>query len=341
MKQFYYTLGISVMLVWGLVWLVTQTPTVQAQTNLNATAGPNAVYLPLIAGGTGTTKVKSGIHLGNRGSDWQPAFLQRLQGDASGQWPAAVVIQSDQVYNFSRATIGRCWVDGATVKQTNGKDYAIYDYLTRAITHTLVVIRITPSPGNFSDYANPGHTHTLQNDEIPAGGNYCGGDQSQKADKYRDIHDLAAEMDAIYHLNVDTYKWKPDHFYFEPANEPNIEWYQQKGDVDPNADNKQAWIDMDDYFAALYDLAKQINPNLQILSPSMSQGAHGEHYALGTCDNTNLTVVGGNGRTGLDFMKKTYGYDIGIDSYTPPKADGFAWHNYWQEGKKPGNLYLG
>jgi hypothetical protein len=47
-----------------------------------------------------------------------------------------------------------------------------------------------------------------------------------------------------------------------------------------------------------------------------------------------MTVVGGNGRTGLDFMKKTYGYDIGIDQYTTPKADGFAWHNYWREGQE-------
>lgn len=263
--------------------------------------------------------------------------MQRIQpppiGGADGQWPAAVVIQSDQVYDLNRATTGRCWVNGASVKQANGQNYTIYDYLTRAITHTLVIIRITPLPGNFSDYANPGGVHNLLKDDTPAGGDYCGGDQSQKANKYRDIRDLAAEMDAIYQVNQ-AHGWPLDRFYFEPANEPNVEWYPQQDNVAPKADNKQAWIDMDDYFAALYDLAKQINPQLQILTPSMSQGAHGEHYTLGTCDNTNMTVVGGNGRTGLDFMKKTYGYDISIDSYTTPKADGFAWHNYWSEGQE-------
>ncbi|MFN8488721.1 MAG: hypothetical protein U0350_14060 [Caldilineaceae bacterium] len=330
MKRRYGTLNIRLALVWWLAILMTGTPQVQAQTTPNAPTAPNTIYLPLIAGGAGVTKSKSGIHLGNRGSDWQAAFLPRIQpppiGAADGQWPAAVVIQSDQVYDLNRATAGRCWVNGASVKQANGQNYAIYDYLTRAITHTLVIIRITPSPGNFSDYANPGGAHNLLKGDTPAGGDYCGSDQSQKANKYRDIRDLAAEMDAIYQVNR-AHGWPLDRFYFEPANEPNVEWYPQQANVAPKADNKQAWIDMDDYFAALYDLAKQSNPQLQILAPSMSQGAHGEHYALGTCDNTNMTVVGGNGRTGLDFMKKISGYDIGIDSYTTPKADGFAWHN--------------
>jgi hypothetical protein len=91
---------------------------------------------------------------------------------------------------------------------------------------------------------------------------------------------------------------------------------------------------MDNYFAALYERAKGINTNLQILAPSMSQGLFGEHYTLGTCDNTDMVVFGGNGRTGLDFMKKIYGYDIGTDTHTTPKADGYAWHNYWQEGQE-------
>jgi hypothetical protein len=47
-----------------------------------------------------------------------------------------------------------------------------------------------------------------------------------------------------------------------------------------------------------------------------------------------MVVVGGNGRTGLDFMKKTFGYDPAVDSYTTPKADGFAWHNYWREDQE-------
>jgi hypothetical protein len=63
----------------------------------------------------------------------------------------------------------------------------------------------------------------------------------------------------------------------------------------------------------------------------MSQGVFGEHYALGTCDNEGMVVFDGNGHTGLDFMKQVYGYDMEHNSYTPLKADGFAWHNYWRE----------
>jgi hypothetical protein len=148
-------------------------------------------------------------------------------------------------------------------------------------------------------------------------------------------------MDAIYRLSVDTHHWPAASLFFEPANEPNHEWYQKFVDAGianlaPKIDNKQAWIDMDNYFAALYERAKRpdLNPNLQILAPSMSQELFGEHYTLGTCDNTGMVVFEGNGRTGLDFMKKVYGYDIGLDTYSPPKADGFAWHNYWEEGQE-------
>ncbi|MFN8488726.1 MAG: hypothetical protein U0350_14085 [Caldilineaceae bacterium] len=62
---------------------MTGTPQVQAQTNPNAPTAPNTVYLPLIAGGTGTStiKQKSGIHMGNRGNstDWENKFFQRLR----------------------------------------------------------------------------------------------------------------------------------------------------------------------------------------------------------------------------------------------------------------------
>ncbi|MFN8488717.1 MAG: hypothetical protein U0350_14040 [Caldilineaceae bacterium] len=345
MKRLYGTLGIGLALVWSLIILMTGTQ-VQAQTDPNAPAAPNAVYLPLIAGGAGATKTKSGIHLGNRSSDWQAAFLHHLQpppvGDATDQWPAAVVIQSNQVYSFTRDTTRRCWVNGATVKQNNGKDYAVYDYLTKAISRTngtIVVIRITPSPGNFSDYDHPGKTHNLLATEIPAGGDYCGDAETQKhkVEKYRDIHDLAAEMEAIYQVNQ-AHGWPTDHFYFEPANEPNYEWYQKLIDVDkvkdliPNVDNKQAWIDMDDYFAALYDQAKQLNPDLQILTPPMAQRLFGEHFGLGTCETWK--VQEGGQHAGFDFMKKIYGYDYATTNQVPAKADSFGLHNYWRAGQE-------
>jgi hypothetical protein len=130
--------------------------------------------------------------------------------------------------------------------------------------------------------------------------------------------------------------WDPESFYFEPANEPNNEWYLYRKPLtktlEPYIDHKQAWIDMDECFAALYDKAKTINADLQILSPSMGQGLYGEHYRLGTCDK--IMVGEGNGRSGLDLMKKTFGYDLWTRESFEPKADGFAWHNYWRGGRE-------
>lgn len=222
----------------------------------------------------------------------------------------------------------------------SGKTYELYRYLTEGVTqHNMkVVIRITPSPGNFSDYNALGDHHVLLTTEAPPNGQtYCNdsaGDTNTKIHQYRDILDIAKEMRAIYTLNK-VYDWPSDAFFFEPANEPNQEWYEHHvkngvANLNPNVDNKKAWIAMDDYFAALYDRAVGLQPNLQILAPSMSQDLYGEHYDIGTC--IPKTVVDGNGRSGLDFMKKVYGYDIGIKAYTTPKADGFAWHNYWRKG---------
>ena len=168
MKQFYYTLGISVMLVWGLMLLMTWTPTVQAQTNPNAPAAPNAVYLPLITGGTGISRIKtrSGIHMGNRGigSDWTTTVCQLITGTTQGIFTAATVVQSAPLFNFIRSSSLPCRIDRvAEVRAPN-----LYNYLNMAIHGgTMIIVRITPSPGNFTDDV----THTLKADEAPAGGN--------------------------------------------------------------------------------------------------------------------------------------------------------------------------
>ncbi len=322
------------------------------------------LYLPLIHRGPDNPptptpsptpppiKERSGIHLGNRGSsDWRAELFTLITGTVTGTWPAAVVVQSNQLYNFSRPSTPsneECRVNSASVKLTGeGEPYNAFKYLTAAIkAGTKVVIRINPSPGNFLDWANPGDNHRLRIDIGPAGGNYCderaedGPSTDDKIHDYRDILDIAQEMNAIYTLVVGTYKWPAENLFFEPANEPNQEWYQsyvERGiaNLDPKINNKQAWIDMDDYFAVLYDQAKQLQPELQILAPSMSQGLHGEHYPLGSCDNKEMVVIGENERTGLDFMKKTFGYDPeAADPDPDPKADGFAWHNYWSKGQE-------
>ncbi len=210
MKRFYDTLGTGMVLVWGLVLLMTWTPTVQAQTDPNAATAPNAVYLPLIAGGTGTTKSKSGIHLGNRNTDWQDendqyTFLDQVGRTTAGQWPAVVVVQSDQLYELQRFD-SLCQVSGASVKSVDGKAYELYRYLTEGVTHhnVKVVIRITPSPGNFSDFDHPGANHVLLTTEAPPNSqDYCG-DTNTKIHQYRDILDIAKEMRAIYLLNAAT-----------------------------------------------------------------------------------------------------------------------------------------
>jgi hypothetical protein len=323
-------------------------PAVQAQADPNAPTLSLHAYLPMITGKS-AIKSTSGIHLGNRGSDWPNAMFSLITTRTlAGIWPAAVVIQSDQVYNLLRPTgsgpssqaTELCRITSATVKQTNGVDYAVYDYLTHAIQQgTIVIIRITPSPGNFLDYAHPGLTpHTLLANQTPAGGDYCGDKETQKrkVQQYRDIHDIADEMDAIYQVNT-AHNWPLDRFYFEPANEPNYEWYQKfkndGKDIVPNVDNKQAWIEMDEYFATLYDGAKQLNGDLQILSPPMAQKLYGEHFGLGTCKT--WTVGDGGQHSGFDFMKKTYGYDYAVTGHqAPAKADGFSLHNYWQAGQE-------
>lgn len=294
-------------------------------------------YLPLIQDGTDQIKTKSGIHLGNRfASDWRIELFDHITG-TTGTWPAAVVVRSDQIFTLQRETTGLCRITEAILKLTGaGEPYNAFKYLDAAIAAgTKVIIRIAPSPGNFVDYEAPGDNHRLRADETPAGGNYCdetttgGRSQQAKLDAFRDIRDLAEEMSEIYTLTVDSHDWPAERLYFEPANEPNMEWYIDHGAVNPNADNRRAWIAMDNYFAALYDLAKALEPALQILSPSMSQKLYGEQYFLGTCDPTPL--VGGENQGGMDFMTKTFGVDLHGNPLTP-KADGFAIHNYWREG---------
>ncbi len=243
---------------------------------------------------------------------------------------------SDQVYTLHRYTTGKCRVVGVTLKLTGeGEPYHVYNYLTAAAkAGTQVVIRINPSPGNFVDYADPGALpHTLLSNEEPAGGDYCG--NANQHYHYRDVRDIAEEMHAIYQVNIQ-HGWPAASFFFEPANEPNQEWYniykQQNIIVDPSVDHKDAWIQMDEYFAALYDEAKELNSALQVLSPPLSQELYGEHYRLGTCNPWRVQGDSQN-RSGIDFMKQTFGYDPdAAEPYPEPKADGFAWHNYWRAG---------
>ena len=286
-------------------------PSSMAQDSPQAPNFAYEAYLPLIS--SANIKVISGVHLGNRQSDWNTPrdFLFRLKGTADGKWPAAIVVLSNQLYSINRSTSSPCNITGASIRSS-----VLYAYLTQAITKgTRVVIRIYPSPGNFTDYNSPGSSHTLRSDTIPAGGNYCGGNYT----KFRAINDIVAEMNEIYKVNVNQNSWPMESFYFEPANEPNIEWYKI-GVTIPAQDNKQAWQDMDRYFTAIYDQKQSLNSNIRLLTPSMAQNNYGEQYIFGTCQAQS--VVGGG--TGYDAMTNTYGV----------KNDGYSWHNYWRQAQE-------
>ena len=127
-----------------------RTPTAQAQ----AIDGANArqLFLPYIATGAAPIKRKSGIHLGNRGSDWRAELFTLITG-TTGTWPAAVVIQSNQLYTFKRpttatATNQKCWITDAEVKRTaTGDLYNAFAYLTEAVDNGVkVIFRLSPPP---------------------------------------------------------------------------------------------------------------------------------------------------------------------------------------------------
>ncbi len=344
------------------VAVATITSTHTSTTTTAAAAAAHSLYLPLIHRGPDTAptptpsptppaiKQRSGIHLGNRGSsDWRIELFEHITS-TPGTWPAATVIRSDQLFTLKRETTGLCRITEAVLKVTGeGEPYNAFNYLDAAIkAGTKVVVRVAPSPGNFEDYlylngiiTETESLHVLNIGDQPAGGDYCdesaedGFAQNDKIRFYRDIKDVAKEMSEIYTLAVDKHHWPAELLYFEPANEPNYEWYhkyiEQNKPIVPSADNKDAWAAMDAYFAALYDLAKSMESDLQILSPSMSQRLYGEQYLLGSCDPVPL--IGGENQGGTDFMTKTFGVDLNGNLITP-KADGFAIHNYWREGKE-------
>lgn len=328
-------------------------PTVHAQD----VDGTNArqLFLPLIQRPAPLPtpppiKAKSGIHLGNRGSDWRAALFTLITG-TTGTWPAAVVVQSNQLYTFNRPTTAttdneKCWITDAEVKRTaTGDRYNAFAYLTAAVDNGVkVVFRLSPSPGNFLDEVDsPTLKHTLLITATPNNGDYCNHNGNEGS--FRDIQDLAHEMDAIYRINV-AHGWYTDTFFFEPANEPNLEWYVHKRPgadtglrLSPDITAKEAWIAMDNYFAALYDLLKGttaipgLNPHVQLLTPPMSQEQYAEHYLFNSC--TPRWVNSEEKVSGLDYMKQTFGIDFENPmDIRGPKADGFSWHNYFNLGQE-------
>ena len=221
-----------------------------------------------------------------------------------------VVVSSDELYYLDRPTnTPPCKIAQARVRVPN-----LYEYLTEAQRQgVIVLIRLHPSPGNFADWSNAALTHALLSGTTPAGGDYCDG----KYQQFRAIDDLAEEMNEIYKLNVNQRGWSPTSFFFIPVNEPNTEWYSYW--TDEEAQNRvkipDGWVDMENYFVALYDYVHAHYPGVRVLTPPMSQGNFAEKMHLDSCEPMTVT----NGLSGYDFMPNTY----------QSKNDGYAWNNYW------------
>jgi len=284
-----------------------------------AAFAPLRTYLPLVVKNhppPPPLKQRTGIHLGSRQDAWPSSTLQRIDGRLpGGVWPRAVVVQSDQLYFLDRHTSGQCSIAQARVRLEG-----LYAYLTEAQRNGVVVIvRITPSPGNFQDWISPTLSHVLRTDTTPAGGNYCDG----KSNQFRAIDDVATEMHEIYKLNVDQHGWNPAQFFFEPANEPNKEWYEDWGARDLEARERlqtpNAWTEMDAYFSALYDRVKSLDSNIRLLTPPMAQGLYAETKRFASCEPMTVSV---SSKSGYAFMPNTFA----------TKNDGYSWHNYWRQG---------
>jgi len=300
----------------------------------------SAVYLPLVLRDwpPPTPKVYSGIHLGNHeGGDWTDDELALVDGDAGGVWPRVVVVQSKQVWNVWRdENKPPCEVAGADVWNDPQKvdRRNVYDYLTRAAQNGVtIIIRIAPSPGNFEE-AKAGtegwwppdertvltRTMIAQAGVTPGGLDYCG----SKWEWFRAVDDVVKEMDAI-HIRNQINGWPAGCCYFEPGNEPNLEWYE--ADTKPSVSEADAWRAMDDYFAALIAYARASYPALRILTPPMSQGqyAEGIDWLRGYPDDDPCPKQLIQGKTGYELMPETYEWRA--DGY-----HGYSWHNYYIQG---------
>lgn len=276
------------------------------------------VYIPLaMRNYCGNRKCWSGVHLGNRTSDWNNTFLQRIDPALGGKWPRAVVVLSNQVFQIHRYPSTDpnypCRIYGASPRPDRP---VIFDYLKRAAQAGVrVIIRIYPSPGNFEDWDDPSRSNHHLSAGPPVGPDgYC------RPDLYRSPGDLGDEMGVIHNLNA-TYGFSE--FGFDPANEPNAEWYTFSSN--PPINKSTAWVEMGDYFSAVYDYVHTYYPDVRVLTPPMAQTAFAEGIDIRNCNEMRLIDSQQTGLpTGYDAMRSTY----------ESKSDGIDWHNYWILGKE-------
>ena len=260
-----------------------------APTEPTAIDSAHAFYLPLIQNGD-AHKQWSGIHLGNIRTDaryeWHPTTFWYLNPtlNRSATWPAIIVVQSNQIYEIHRNTTAvGCSIQNASVRLPNA-----FAYLQAAAqAGSKVVIRITPSPGSFLSWAEspPSHrrmvvinplgvlktwifndaTHEYNLADVPA--DFQEPSDCSQLGRYRSLRDIADEIKAIYDLNR-SFGWTE--YGFEPANEPNIEWFTGfEGNPQPMNDHPGAWNMMDLYFYYLMLRIKELQQATPTFQPSV------------------------------------------------------------------------
>ena len=262
------------------------------------------------------SKQRSGVHLGLRPwADWNESLLSHIDPQHGGIWPDVIVLLSDQFYNVVR--------DPETHRitgVTSGRP-ALEDYLQRATAAGVhLIIRIQPSPGNFLPDSAGNHRLLLTAIDYTHGDGNC---MRWENNCHRSPDDIADHIVAIHDYNIahGISEWG-----FEPANEPNIEWYDYDPantypDTAPNQAQALAWQDMDAYFQAIYAVVKDKRSDVRILTPPMSQGQYAEGYDTlhaSSCLAQRLD----SGTTGYDEMYETYAN----------ARDAVSWHNYWRLG---------
>lgn len=269
----------------------------------------------------------SGMHMGNRYADWSSDMLAPFSPPV-GMWPRIVVVQSNQVFTITRYEKPNCRINGVIVKSQS-----LLTYLQQAAqVGTRVIIRISPSPGNFEESTNSlwpdkktrpaGRTLITEADVRPENWLQCDNDW-----RFRPVDDVGDEILVIQRYISDHYNWQV--YGFEPANEPNVEWYARPDPEavmpSPSYLQPDSWQAMDQYFATLYDYVhanEKVLP-VRVLTPPMSQSAYAEthdiHSDLAGCLMFDFS--------GYEEMELTYNSD-------EPKNDGYSWHNYWIEGRE-------
>ncbi|CAG1014819.1 hypothetical protein ANRL4_05319 [Anaerolineae bacterium] len=260
------------------------------------------------------TGALAGIHLGNHvaAEDWSVDLLRRIDPRQGGVLPQVLVVLSSQVYDRPRDLANECRLLNAYIPASRS---SIRGYLQYASAQGVrIIIRIVPSPGNMNDL------HHLSLAPQPENGDHCREAELPPAGD-RSYEDIGEEIIKIHEWNAQN---NIAEFGFEPANEPNLEWYDTSEPQAVHRSSTVAWSEMDAYFSAIYDYvhARYPSPAIRVLTPPMSQGLYAE-----------VKNVNGCGLMKLDSTENGHGYEYMPNVFmTGNKNDGYDWHNYWREG---------